>query len=74
VTEERAVLIGVSAYIDDCSSYELEVDEPTLEVANVIGRIVYNDDVVAVTADNVLNSLLVACSDIGVCDESVAVE
>ncbi len=74
MTEERAVLIGVSAYIDDCSSYELEVDEPTLEVANVIGRIVYNDDVVAVTADNVLNSLLVACSDIGVCDESVAVE
>jgi hypothetical protein len=74
LTEERSVLIGVSAGIDDCSSYELEVDGPTLEVANVTGRIVYNDDVVAVTADNVVNSLFVACSDIGVSDENVAIE
>ncbi len=74
VTEERSVLIGISADIDDCSSYELEVDGPTLEVGNVIGRIVYNDDVIAVRVDNVLNSLLVACSEIGVCDESVAVK
>ncbi len=74
MTEERSVLIGISADIDDCSSYELEIDGPTLEVGNVIGRIVYNDDVIAVRVDNVLNSLLVACSEIGVCDESVAVK
>jgi hypothetical protein len=45
------------------------VNVTTLALGSVDGPTLY-DDVVAVTADNVVNSLLVACSDIGVCDEN----
>ncbi len=63
------MLLEFSSGVVDCSWYELEVDVLTLELASIDGRTVYGV-VVAVTADNVVNSLLVACSDIGVCDEN----
>ena len=60
--------------MDDSSSNELvEVDVSTLELASVDGWRV-NDEMVAVPADNVLNSLFVECSNIGVCDESAEID
>jgi hypothetical protein len=55
---EWPILTEVFITVDDCSSYELEVE-------SVNGRSMY-DEVVSAIADNVLNSLPVVVCDIDV--------
>jgi hypothetical protein len=64
LSNESLVLVEASGDVDACSSYELR---------GVDGRTVY-DAVVSVTADNVIELLLVTFVDIVVSDKTIEVE
>ncbi len=71
--KERSVVIDGLVDIDDCCSYEAEMDVSILVVGSIDERRLY-DEVVSVTAGKVINWLLVVGSDVDVSDKTVEVK